>query len=55
MYITGIPLGMMVDKYGPRSGVALGVVLFALGYYPLAKGGFLQIGKCKNILTYISV
>ncbi|EXJ71000.1 uncharacterized protein A1O5_05993 [Cladophialophora psammophila CBS 110553] len=37
MYAFGIPSGMMVDAKGPRWGVALGIVLFAAGYYPIAK------------------
>ena len=38
MYASGVPLGMLVDYKGPRWGVAVGVVFFALGYYPIAKG-----------------
>jgi MFS family permease len=37
MYASGIPTGMMVDSKGPRWGVALGAVLFAAGYYPIAQ------------------
>lgn len=38
MYATGIPAGMLIDARGPRWGVAIGTVLFAAGYYPIAKG-----------------
>ncbi|EXJ82499.1 hypothetical protein A1O3_06312 [Capronia epimyces CBS 606.96] len=37
MYAFGIPSGMMVDAKGPRWGVALGIILFAAGYYPIAR------------------
>jgi hypothetical protein len=40
MYATGIPSGMMVDAKGPRWGLALGIALFAAGYYPIAQGIF---------------
>ena len=39
MYATGIPAGMVIDAKGPRIGVAIGICLFAAGYYPIAKGG----------------
>jgi len=38
MYASGIPLGMLIDTRGPRWGVALGIILFGAGYYPIAKG-----------------
>ena len=38
MYACGIPFGMLVDRKGPRWGVALGAILLGFGYYPLAKG-----------------
>jgi hypothetical protein len=38
MYAFGVPSGMLVDKKGPRWGVALGIILFAAGYYPIAQG-----------------
>lgn len=38
MYASGIPVGMLIDAKGPRWGVALGIVFFAAGYYPIAKG-----------------
>ena len=38
MYAFGIPAGMMVDAKGPRWGMALGILLFGAGYYPIAKG-----------------
>lgn len=38
MYAFGIPSGMMVDAKGPRWGVSLGIILFAAGYYPIARG-----------------
>ncbi|KIV83376.1 hypothetical protein PV11_05407 [Exophiala sideris] len=37
MYAFGVPSGMMVDAKGPRWGVTLGVILFAVGYYPIAR------------------
>ncbi|KIW58603.1 hypothetical protein, variant 2 [Exophiala xenobiotica] len=37
MYAFGIPSGIMVDAKGPRWGIALGIILFAVGYYPIAQ------------------
>ncbi|ETN43774.1 uncharacterized protein HMPREF1541_11098 [Cyphellophora europaea CBS 101466] len=37
MYASGIPLGIMVDAKSPRWGVALGIVLFCAGYFPIAQ------------------
>ncbi|KIW14121.1 hypothetical protein PV08_06902 [Exophiala spinifera] len=37
MYAFGIPSGIMVDAKGPRWGVALGICLFAAGYYPISQ------------------
>ncbi|KAI1612828.1 major facilitator superfamily domain-containing protein [Exophiala viscosa] len=37
MYAFGVPSGMMVDAKGPRWGVTLGVIFFAVGYYPIAR------------------
>ncbi|KIV97947.1 hypothetical protein PV10_01643 [Exophiala mesophila] len=37
MYATGIPAGIMIDAKSPRWGVVLGIVLFFLGYYPIAQ------------------
>ena len=39
MYACGIPFGMLVDRKGPRWGVAIGAVLLGAGYYPIAQGG----------------
>lgn len=41
----------MVDSKGPRWGVALGIVLFGVGYYPIAKGilSFCIEGDCKTL------
>lgn len=38
MYASGIPFGMIVDAKGPKWGVAMGTILFAAGYWPLANG-----------------
>lgn len=35
MYITGIPVGILVDTKGPRLAVVMGAILLALGYFPL--------------------
>jgi len=51
MYATGIPSGMLVDARGPRWGVALGMVFFAAGYYPIAKGGRLFLDVQARQLT----
>ena len=37
MYACGIPFGMLVDRRGPRWGVALGAILLGAGYYPIAQ------------------
>ncbi|KIX04088.1 uncharacterized protein Z518_07641 [Rhinocladiella mackenziei CBS 650.93] len=52
MYAFGIPAGMMVDAKSPRWGVALGILLFAMGYYPIAQayeagpGGYSVFSIC---------
>lgn len=38
MYLSGIPLGLLVDTKGPRTGLALGALLLAAGYYPIKIG-----------------
>ena len=56
MYATGIPSGMMVDAKTPRWGVALGTVLFAAGYYPIAQGQTDPIEQIHGTrLTYTSI
>lgn len=35
MYAVGLPVGIFVDKKGPRPAVLLGSVMLALGYFPL--------------------
>lgn len=35
MYSLGIPVGMLVDRKGPRSAVLMGALLLALGYFSL--------------------
>lgn len=35
MYASGIPLGVLIDKRGPRWGVLIGAVSLACGYFPL--------------------
>lgn len=35
MYTLGIPVGMLVDRKGPRPAVIIGAILLALGYFPL--------------------
>ncbi|KAF2136765.1 uncharacterized protein K452DRAFT_236919 [Aplosporella prunicola CBS 121167] len=37
MYASGIPVGMLVDRSGPRPPALLGAACLALGYYPLQK------------------
>jgi hypothetical protein len=49
MYAFGIPSGMMVDAKGPRWGMTLGIVLFGVGYYPIAKG--IVRGVARPLLT----
>lgn len=38
MYLSGIPLGLLVDTKGPRVGLALGGLLLVVGYYPIKLG-----------------
>lgn len=38
MYAMGIPAGLLVDKKGPRWGVAVGAVALACGYFPIQSG-----------------
>ncbi|RMZ89267.1 hypothetical protein DV736_g3520, partial [Chaetothyriales sp. CBS 134916] len=40
MYAMGIPAGMMVDSKSPRWGLTMGLVLFAIGYYPIAREAY---------------
>lgn len=35
MYAMGIPVGLFIDKKGPRPAVIFGAVMLALGYFPL--------------------
>lgn len=35
MYACGLPIGMFVDKKGPRPAVLLGSIMLAIGYFPL--------------------
>lgn len=35
MYAVGLPVGIFVDKKGPRPAVLLGSIMLALGYFPL--------------------
>lgn len=35
MYAVGLPVGILVDKKGPRPAVLLGSIMLALGYFPL--------------------
>lgn len=35
MYACGLPIGMLVDKKGPRPAVLLGSIMLAVGYFPL--------------------
>lgn len=37
MYVSGVPFGMMVDRKGPRWGVAIGAILLGGGYYAIAQ------------------
>jgi hypothetical protein len=38
MYACSLPAGIVVDARGPRWGVAIGIVAFAFGYFPIYKG-----------------
>jgi len=35
MYASGIPIGLLVDKKGPRPGAIIGCVCLAAGYFPI--------------------
>lgn len=35
MYACGLPIGIFVDKKGPRPAVIAGSIMLALGYFPL--------------------
>lgn len=35
MYAVGLPVGIFVDKKGPRPAVLIGSIMLALGYFPL--------------------
>ena len=38
MYGTGIPTGIMVDRWGPRAGAIFGCATTAIGYMAIYKG-----------------
>jgi hypothetical protein len=38
MYACSLPAGIVVDARGPRWGVAIGIVAFTFGYFPIYKG-----------------
>lgn len=35
MYACGLPIGIFVDKKGPRPAVLLGSIMLGIGYFPL--------------------
>lgn len=35
MYAIGLPIGIFVDKKGPRPAVLMGSIMLGLGYFPL--------------------
>lgn len=43
MYASGIPLGVMVDKRGPRLAIFLGALALGLGYYPIHIGPYFHM------------
>lgn len=50
MYLSGIPLGLLVDTKGPRAGLALGGLLLVAGYYPIKIGIFNRLAFDMNCL-----
>ena len=56
MYMSGIPLGMLVDRSGPRLGIVLGAVLLGAGYYPIKIGQIQGAeGSSNPLLTRRSI
>ena len=54
MYLSGIPLGMMIDRWGPRWGVALGAACLGGGYFPIQLGiNSFPVGPIAETLTEI--
>lgn len=39
MYASGIPIGLLIDRKGPRLAFLLGAAFLGSGYFPLRKGG----------------
>ena len=38
MYGMGIPAGLLIDRRGPKYGVAMGALALGFGYFPLHSG-----------------
>jgi hypothetical protein len=38
MYASGIPMGIITDKRGPRPAAIIGMVTLLVGYYPIKLG-----------------
>ena len=49
MYGMGIPAGLLVDRRGPKYGIAMGTIALAFGYFPLRNG--MQASKARNEST----
>jgi hypothetical protein len=47
MYAMGIPLGILVDRKGPRPAAFLGALCLGGGYFPI-KGGKFQGQRALN-------
>ncbi|KAI9736066.1 MAG: hypothetical protein M1818_006242 [Claussenomyces sp. TS43310] len=52
MYATGIPVGIFVDKRGPRPAVIVGSLLLALGYFPLRQAYIRGAGSMFLLCLY---
>ena len=47
MYASGIPMGIVVDKKGPRPAALLGAFALAVGYFPIRAGMIVRSATLK--------
>ena len=47
MYASGIPMGIVVDKKGPRPAALLGAFALAIGYFPIRAGMIVRSATLK--------
>jgi len=48
MYASGIPMGIITDKRGPRPAAIIGMVTLLVGYYPIKLGRMKHFQLCDG-------